>query len=59
MKTNKSILKRIKITRNGKMLRRIGGQNHFNSKESRRLQRRKKNTRGVPHFLARAIRQRT
>ncbi len=40
-KPNKSILKRIKITKNGKLIRRIAGQNHFNSKESRRTQRRK------------------
>ena len=59
MKTNKSILKRIRITATGKMLRRISGQNHFNSKESRRVQRRKKGGRAVPQFLERAIRQRT
>lgn len=41
MKTNKSFLKRIRITKNGKMIRRASGQNHFNAKESRRRQRRK------------------
>ncbi len=35
MKTNKSYSKRIKITRNGKLLSRRGGKNHFNAKESR------------------------
>jgi len=33
MKTNKSYLKRIKITKSGKLLTRKSGQNHFNSKE--------------------------
>jgi ribosomal protein L35 len=33
MKTNKSFLKRIKVTKNGKLLARKSGQNHFNSKE--------------------------
>jgi ribosomal protein L35 len=34
MKTNKSFQKRIKVTKNGKLLVRKTGQNHFNSKES-------------------------
>ncbi len=32
MKTNKSYLKRIKVTKNGKLLTRKIGQNHFNAK---------------------------
>lgn len=35
MKTNKSFTKRLKITRNGKLIARKPGQNHFNAKESR------------------------
>jgi len=35
MKTNKSLLKRIKVTKTGKLLVRASGQNHFNAKESR------------------------
>lgn len=35
MKTNKSLSKRLKVTRTGKVLARVGGQNHFNAKESR------------------------
>jgi ribosomal protein L35 len=42
MKTNKSYAKRLKITRNGKIVARATGQNHFNSKESRRSQLKKK-----------------
>lgn len=34
IKTNKSFLKRIKVTKNGKLLTRKAGQNHFNAKES-------------------------
>lgn len=33
IKTNKSFLKRIKVTKRGKLLARRTGQNHFNSKE--------------------------
>ena len=41
IKTNKSYLKRFKVTRNGKILSRKAGQNHFNAKESTRTQGRK------------------
>ncbi len=34
MKTNKSYTKRIKVTKNGKLIARKMGQNHFNAKES-------------------------
>lgn len=34
MKTNKSYLKRIRVTRNGKLIVRAKGQNHFNAKQS-------------------------
>lgn len=42
MKVNKSFLKRLKITKNGKVLSRPTGQNHFNSKEGGRSQHAKK-----------------
>ncbi len=44
IKTNKSYAKRLKVTKNGKILSRRAGQNHFNSKESRRSQLQKKNS---------------
>lgn len=34
MKTNKSYSKRIRVTRNGKLVARAKGQNHFNAKQS-------------------------
>lgn len=34
IKTNKSYLKRFKVTKNGKILARKAGQNHFNAKEN-------------------------
>ncbi len=36
MKTNKSFSKRIKVTKNGKLLTRKKGQNHFNAKNRTR-----------------------
>lgn len=38
MKSKKSLLKRLKITKNGKILGRTPGQNHFNAKASRAKQ---------------------
>jgi ribosomal protein L35 len=38
MKTNNSYLKRLKVTKNGKVLSRKAGKNHFNAKESRSKQ---------------------
>ncbi len=38
MKTNNSLAKRLKVTKNGKVLSRKAGKNHFNAKESRSKQ---------------------
>jgi ribosomal protein L35 len=38
MKTNKSYSKRLKLTKNGKVISRKPGFNHFNAKQSRRTQ---------------------
>jgi len=34
MKTNKSFTKRLRVTRKGKIVSRVPGQNHFNAKRS-------------------------
>ncbi len=38
MKTNKSYSKRLKLTKNGKVISRKAGFNHFNAKQSRTSQ---------------------
>ena len=38
MKTNKSYLKRLKVTKRGKVLSRKAGKDHFNAKASRSSQ---------------------
>jgi ribosomal protein L35 len=38
MKTNKSFTSRLKVTKTGKILSRVPGQNHFNAKASRSSQ---------------------
>ncbi len=56
MKTNKSFMKRLKVTKNGKIKARKAGQNHFNAKESRNRQLNKKRTTDFP-MSTREIRQ--
>jgi len=34
MKTKKALTKRFKVTKNGKILRRLSGQNHYRSKKT-------------------------
>ena len=37
IKTNKSYTKRLRVTKNGKIIARKRGQNHFNAKESSKV----------------------
>lgn len=47
MKTNKSYTKRIKVTKNGKLIARKPGQNHFNARQSGQQRLRRKRTQGL------------
>jgi ribosomal protein L35 len=47
MKTNKSVAKRIRVTKNGKVLARKAGHGHFNAKERRVKQLAKKGTQQI------------
>jgi ribosomal protein L35 len=44
MKTNKSYTKRLRVTRKGKIVARVPGQNHFNAKEGSRRQMQRRRT---------------
>jgi ribosomal protein L35 len=44
MKTNKSFTKRIKVTKNGKLVARRPGQNHFNARQTGQQRLRRKRT---------------
>ena len=54
-KTRKSIKKRFKITKNGKVLRRATGQDHFRSKKSGKEIREKRRWVKVPKPYAKKI----
>ncbi len=45
MKSNKSFTKRLRVTKNGKVLARKAGGNHYNAKESRSTQLNRKRNR--------------
>jgi ribosomal protein L35 len=47
MKTNKSFSKRLRVTRNGKVVARVPGQDHFNAKEGRRRQMQRRRSVGL------------
>jgi len=51
IKTNKSFLKRIKITGSGKVLKRPPGQNHFNAKDGGARGQRKHGDKEAPYEL--------
>ena len=42
MKTNKSISKRFRVTKTGKVIKRVNGQAHFNSRETGKERRNKR-----------------
>lgn len=48
MKTNKSFTKRLKVTKNGKIIGRAKGQNHYNAKEGRKTKTTKRQTVSIP-----------
>ncbi|MFH0846089.1 MAG: 50S ribosomal protein L35 [Patescibacteria group bacterium] len=56
MKTNKSYSKRLKVTKNGKIIARKPGQCHFNAKESGNASMKKKRT-TVLNFNTRTTRR--
>lgn len=47
MKTNKSITKRIRVTKNKKLVRRAAGQNHFNARSTGKEGRKKHQTQNI------------
>lgn len=56
-KTNKSYSKRLKVTKNGKVLSRVPGKNHFNARERNRKKSGKKgNTEQTGALLTKKLR---
>jgi ribosomal protein L35 len=52
MKTNKSVTKRLRVTKKGKVLARVAGHNHFNAKRSGTERQHKARSRGLEFTAA-------
>lgn len=57
LKTQKSVAKRFKITKTGKVLKRKAGQDHFNSRESGKTKRKKRRDVEMSETLHRNIKE--
>ncbi len=55
MKTHKATAKRFRVTKNGKIIKRTAGQNHFNSRENGKVGRNKKSDMVMSSTLNRVI----
>ncbi len=56
-KTSKTVAKRIRLTKNGKMIKRKGGQGHFNSREGGKVTRNKRRDISVSGSYTRNIKE--
>lgn len=54
-KTSKTLAKRVVVTKGGKLLKRKGGQDHFNSRESGKVTRNKRRDLSVAKQYVRTI----
>ena len=55
MKTRKTVSKRIKLTKSGKIIKRKNGQGHFNSRESSKVTRNKRSDLAVATNYTRSL----
>lgn len=55
MKTHKAISKRIKVTKSGKLLKRHGGQDHFNARNAGKITRKKRRDQSVARVYAKNL----
>lgn len=59
MKTNKSVAKRFRVTKTGKVIKRKSGQGHFNSRETGKVKRNKRSdmtlNASMQHFVKEKI----
>ncbi|MFZ6015344.1 MAG: bL35 family ribosomal protein [Patescibacteria group bacterium] len=55
IKTRKTVSKRIRVTKKGKVLKRAGGQDHFNSRESGKTTRNKRRDKKVSKAFTKSM----
>ena len=57
LKTHKTVSKRVVVTKSGKLLKRHGGQDHFNSRDSGKITRKKRRDQSVSSSYVKNIKQ--
>jgi len=57
LKTHKALSKRLKVTKNGKMIKRYAGQDHFNSRDAGKISRKKRRDVSFSESYAVAVKQ--
>lgn len=57
LKTHKTVAKRVRQTKSGKLLKRKGGQDHFNSRESGKVTRNKRRDLELSPSFVRSFKQ--
>lgn len=56
IKTRKTVAKRFRVTRNAKVVKRYCGQDHFNSRDSGKITRKKRRTRNLSKSFVKTVR---
>jgi large subunit ribosomal protein L35 len=57
MKTHKTVSKRIKISKGGKLIKRHGGQDHFNSRDPGKITRKKRRDQSVSASYVKSLKK--
>lgn len=57
MKVHNAMAKRFKVTKTGKVLKRAAGQDHFNSRDSGKITRRKRRDRRMSESYGKTVRR--
>ena len=57
LKTHKTISKRLRVTKTGKLLKRHGGQDHFNSRDAGKITRKKRRDQSVSASYVKNLKQ--
>lgn len=55
MKTHKTISKRVRATKTGKLMKRHGGQGHFNARNPGNITRKKRRDQGMPKQFTKTL----
>ena len=57
LKTHKTVSKRLRVTKTGKLMKRHGGQDHFNSRDAGKITRKKRRDQAVSDSYTKNLKQ--